>query len=514
MAGPYDYSINIPQPPAQNFLQSLMGIRQLQQMEEQSAIQQQQAAIQQQNAAFQQQMQPLEMEKARAAIAAQQSALAGSEQSRRQNEILFRQGQENRVREMEQQAVAQAQQRELVGKFTSLPPNAPMSEIVPIANQLLLLPGGDKVAKQAMDNFDALQQEFQKASKTALVTATTQLQAGDVEGAKKTYSTFEQAVRNSGGTNPQLVQLADGIKAQKMLLDLPNDQGVNSAKLAAVQMLSIVDPKAADTILQGEKVVVPAKEKQVDEEKRALDLEKERLQIRELEQKLDQVKPEKPLPSSLLRANAEINKSVDSANEMADKLEQASEAIRGLPSRGFLSEKYLQLKQIFRGVENPEITIRNNAAQLAGLGMLGAEKTAMGGAIRSNVQFQYATSKLPDAYQSPQALADKLAAQAQVQRKISKLMAIDAEWNSAFRGSQKAKTDEEILGYNVPAGTSRTQFKEMVAKELFPSQTTKPSPTAPTSNLGRPVSTGTLPVAPASGTPSDVDAILKQFGVR
>jgi hypothetical protein len=62
MAGPYDYTVNIPQPPAQNFLQSLMGIRQLQQMQEQSAIQQQQAAIQQQQAGFAQQMQPLQMQ--------------------------------------------------------------------------------------------------------------------------------------------------------------------------------------------------------------------------------------------------------------------------------------------------------------------------------------------------------------------------------------------------------------------------------------------------------------------
>ena len=78
MAGPYDYSINIPQPPAQNFLQSLMGIRQLQQMEEQSAISQQQAAIQQQNAAFQQQMQPLEMARIKAATDASTASVAES----------------------------------------------------------------------------------------------------------------------------------------------------------------------------------------------------------------------------------------------------------------------------------------------------------------------------------------------------------------------------------------------------------------------------------------------------
>ena len=82
MAGPYDYTVNIPQPPAQNFLQSLMGIRQLQQMEDQSAIQQQQAAIQQQQARFAQELQPLERQKLEAGIAAARANTAQSMASR------------------------------------------------------------------------------------------------------------------------------------------------------------------------------------------------------------------------------------------------------------------------------------------------------------------------------------------------------------------------------------------------------------------------------------------------
>ena len=83
MAGPYDYTVNIPQPPAQNFLQSLTGIMQLRQMQEQSALQQQQAAIAQQNAAFQQQMQPLEMDRIREQIKAAQASAAQSAASTR-----------------------------------------------------------------------------------------------------------------------------------------------------------------------------------------------------------------------------------------------------------------------------------------------------------------------------------------------------------------------------------------------------------------------------------------------
>lgn len=54
MAGPYDYTVNIPQPPAQNFLQSLTGIMQLRQMQDQAEIAKQQAA-------FAAQMQPLQL---------------------------------------------------------------------------------------------------------------------------------------------------------------------------------------------------------------------------------------------------------------------------------------------------------------------------------------------------------------------------------------------------------------------------------------------------------------------
>jgi hypothetical protein len=330
MAGQYDYSINIPQPPAQNFLQNLMGIRQLQQMDEQSAIQQQQAGFQAQQAQFAQEMQPLKIQEEKARIGQIGIATEAARENFRQGKLTFEQAQIDRANALRQQAAAQEKQQELLGKFTSLPANASMSEIVPIANQLLLLPGGDKISKQAMENFDALQQEYQKASKTALVTATNQLQAGDVEAAKKTYNTFEQAVRNSGGTNPQLIRLADGIKAQSMLLDLPNDQGVNSAKLAAVQMLSIIDPKAADTILKAnEQPTKSTKEKQVDEEKRALDLEKERLQIEEIRQKLNQSRDEKvkvfastnKYARELSDLSAENQKTADTAKGMLEKID-------------------------------------------------------------------------------------------------------------------------------------------------------------------------------------------------
>ena len=81
MAGPYDYTVNIPQPPAQNFLQSLTGIMQIRQMQDQSAIQQQQAGFQAQQAQFAQELQPLEKQRLEATIAAQRAGTSATQTS-------------------------------------------------------------------------------------------------------------------------------------------------------------------------------------------------------------------------------------------------------------------------------------------------------------------------------------------------------------------------------------------------------------------------------------------------
>lgn len=283
MAGPYDYSINIPQPPAQNFLQSLTGIMQLRQMQEQSALQQQQAA-------FQAQMQPLQLEAERARIGQIGQSTAAAAEALRQGRLTFEQAQQDRVRQMEQQAVAQAKQNELFGRLTSLPADAPMSDVVKIANELALYK--PEVSKQVMANFESYPQQFQKAAETALITATTQLQSDDIEGARKTYTDFAEAVKNSGAkNNPQLQSLVNSAESQAKLLGAEMPVATNIAKLSSLQLLGAINPKALDSIValektQAEGAISSAKQKQVDEEKRALELEKLRLQNKELEQKL------------------------------------------------------------------------------------------------------------------------------------------------------------------------------------------------------------------------------------
>ena len=350
MAGPYDYSINIPQPPAQNFLQSLTGIMQLRQMQDQSAIQQQQAAIQRQNAAFQQQMQPLQLEAERARIGQIGQATATSAEALRQGRLTFEQAQTDRIRGMEQQAVAQAKQNELFGRLTSFSADTPMSEILPVVNELALFK--PESAKQILQGLEMAPKQIQKATETTLVSAANQLKAGDIEGARNTYSTFAAAIQNSMGKNPEVKAIADAANVQAKLLDPQTGQaGINIAKASALELLGVFNPQALTSIvgadfggkqvdeekraldLEKERLQIDkikqelqagGKEKQVDEEKRALDLEKERLQIQEIKQKLDQAREEK------VKVFASTNKFAKELSDASATNQQSADIAKGI----------------------------------------------------------------------------------------------------------------------------------------------------------------------------------------
>ena len=157
MAGPYDYTVNIPQPPAQNFLQSLMGIQQLKQMQEQSAIQQQQAGFQMQQAQFAQEKQPLELAAMRAA---EKSALASAAESGERKGLIGTQAKAAEF-ELDQKKNFQADMNKLASdpskwtadKFMELGLKYPQSDWVNLAKMRNTLPTkvtnfGDNLGQQ------------------------------------------------------------------------------------------------------------------------------------------------------------------------------------------------------------------------------------------------------------------------------------------------------------------------------------------------------------------------------
>jgi len=469
MAGPYDYTVNIPQPPAQNFLQSLMGIRQLQQMEDQSAIQQQQAAIAQQNAAFQQQMQPLEMARAKAAIdaaraSAAQSAAGTAAQKLQTEGLQFTLDQRKQVSSaikafnenpdtgiVELAKVAPyMDDNARAGIAKSVPfyigqqidkALASDQEITPEqyqkwSNALTLLPTAEQ--QQARNAILSMPQNLQTFTKSGVVGITNAALNGDREAAMLASDEAAKALYNS---NHPAARVTAGLFDK--LTNQLKDESVDLRKVpvSALNVSTLIQDKAFQGAL--------------------IDTLKE-------SEAIQKATTEKPLPASITKDNLAIQKKVTAAEDQAEKLTQAAEAMKGMPSRNAVSEIWMGIKQKYGGVESPEIAIRNNAAQLSGLGMLGQETAAMGGAIRSNVQFQYATGKLPDAFQAPQELAKRLEAQAEVQRKLAKLMQVDAEWNTTFRANPKASKPAQIMGRDVEPGTTLFKFKEELTKELFP----------------------------------------------
>lgn len=462
MAGPYDYTINIPQPPAQNFLQSLLGIQQLKQMQEQSALQQQQAA-------FQQQMQPLQIQQLKEQInssRAQQGLLGTQtniaklnlEEKRLVSSTLQNYfsdetktikdlapalpyldatavenlGKAERVRVDEQVSKAINEGKEITA-----------SDIRGWSNRMTLLKGPEQ--QQFQQSFLAMPPNFQSAAKSGMINVVNAAFSGNNEQAKKSAEKVKAALEESKGTSPAAQAVADSFGKIVSLIDENPQIDKSILALQAVNAANLLgDARLAEDAL---KVV------------------KEFSGVAK-----DQAKPEKPLPSSIQKNIQAAEKRVDSLNEQAEKFSQAATAMASMPSRSALGEIWMSGLQKLLGVENPELAIRRNAAQLSGLGMLGQESQAMGGAIRSNVQFQYATGKLPDAFQSPQELAKRLESQAAVQRKFATLAQVDAEWDAAFRGNPKAQKAEQIMGRDVAPGTTIFKFKEELAKELFPAE--------------------------------------------
>jgi hypothetical protein len=270
MAGPYDYTVNIPQPPAQNFLQSLMGIQQLKGLQQQSQLAEQQAA-------FQQQMQPLQMQAEKARLDQIGQATAASAQAMRQGKLTFEQAQQDRTRGMEQQAATQ----KVYGELQSMSPSASLEEVTKVVNKLTVV--NPAIAKQVGDNYARYSEQYQNNAKLTAARAGALLDAGENQKASDVFAEAAKAIENTGGDNQLLKELQDGYKIQS-LLAISNPI---AAKTGVATLLGVIDPAALNAITAAGKQTTTGKDKQVDEERRALDLEKERLQIQEIQQKLD-----------------------------------------------------------------------------------------------------------------------------------------------------------------------------------------------------------------------------------
>jgi hypothetical protein len=176
--------------------------------------------------------------------------------------------------------------------------------------------------------------QFQAAAKSGMINAVNAAFAGNMEVARNSAAEVQQALLNSKDTSPAAKAVADSFGKIVNLIDQNPNIPKEILALNAVNAANLVgDPRLAEDALKVVKefgdVTKPAgaaKGKEVDEEKRALDLEKERLQIQELQQKLDAGRTEK------VKIYASQNKEGYKLNEEARNATLQAEKARGILS--------------------------------------------------------------------------------------------------------------------------------------------------------------------------------------
>jgi hypothetical protein len=536
MAGPYDYTVNIPQPPAQNFLQSLMGIRQLQQMEEQSAIQQQNAAIQQQQAAFAQQMQPLQMDAERARIAA---AKASAAQSGASTNLLGVQTSAAKLGLADKQLISSTLQNyfkdetktvkdlapilplldatavENLGKAEQIRVNNEVanklnsgeditaSDIRGWSNRQTLLKGPEQ--RQFQQSFLAMSPAFQNAAKSGMVNVVNSAFAGDFESAKKSAAEVQAALINSKDSSPAAKAVSDSFGKIVSLIDSPNGVDKNILALTAVNAANLIGDedlaKNALNVLKeyGDQTATgkTTKEKQVDEEKRELDLKKERLQIQELEQKVAAGRADKV--KIFASQNKEGYKLQEQANNQALQAQKARDILQTIDSvkdqlPKNIGESLLQdIKDRVPAWSNDISFLRT---QYKSLIAPEAKKNLPPGSA-SDADMKLAREGIMNAGASPKQLRKAVEIIARESENQAKYTEARLAWMSDNNGSVgNAVKNLDVFGSNVPKGTSLNAWWSKVGKNLDPYA--MPSEASP---------------AATGGAPSDVMNALKRAGI-
>ena len=413
MAGQFDYTVNIPQPPAQNFLQSLLGIQQLKGLQQQQDIQGQQAQ-------FAQQMQPLQIQTEQARLGQISQATETGAENLRQSKITFE----------ESQAVKE-QTKKLFGELQGMSANAPIEDVVKITNKLALI--NPPAAKQVNDNYNKLLEQYQNNVKIISTQARSLLEAGKYQDAADHYNEAAKAVKDKAGNNQNLLDLAKGYEIQaKLSISSPV-----AAKTGIATLLGVIDPPALTAITAYSKENAKA----------------------ELE---------RPLPSAIQKINKDLE---DKAKAFDANAAQASNVLEKLTSVPGWDTYYLGKKKITE-IQNffspqQELVLKNEEERLNKMEGLSEEARKQGRGIGSVRMMQLATSLLPDPWTNPKAAAEKLKLQIETSNRFSKIYNAEVEWNATFVGKNATK-DTEIAGVEVKKGQPKSSFISAYKDYMFP----------------------------------------------
>jgi len=501
MAGPYNYSINIPQPPAQNFLQSLMGIRQLQQMEDQSAIQQQNAAIAQQNAAFQQQMQPLEMQRLQEQIKAQQASagLLGIQTSAAKQALADKQLISSTIQSYANDKTKTVEDLipilplldstavENIGKAEQIRVNREVdtalkegreitaNDIRGWSNRQTLLKGPEQ--RQFQQSFLAMSPAFQSAAKSGMVNVVNSAFAGDFEAAKKSAAEVQAALINSKDSSPASKSVSNSFGKIVDLINSPTGVDKHTLALTAVNAGILVGDE--DLVKNGLNIVKEygdqtatgktTKEKQVDEQKAELEREKLKLGNQKLQQEIDAAR------DTDVKKFASENKEGYKLNEQARfQLSQAQKAKEILQTVDSLqSQLPKNIGQSFVQYLRDKVPAYSNdisflRTQYEALVAPEAKKNLPPGSA-SDADMREARKGITSRNATPEQFRKAVELIARETENQAKYTEATLQWMSKNRGSVgSAVRDMSVFGSNVPKGASLNAWWSKVGKNLDP----------------------------------------------
>jgi uncharacterized protein (UPF0147 family) len=527
---PYNYSIDLPAPPADNFLQNIMGIAQLQQMGQQQKIQAQQAA-------FQKEMQPLEMARIKAATDASNASTrllgvqtTGAKAALADKQLISStlQGYANDKTKTIEDLIPilpllDTTAVENIGKAEQIRVNREVdtalkegkeitaNDIRGWSNRQTLLKGPEQ--QQFQQSFLAMTPQFKEAAKTGMISAVNAAFAGNMGEARKAAAEVQQALINSKDSSPASKSVSNSFGKIVDLIDQDPNLPKEVLALNVVNAAGLIgEPKLAEETLKVYKefgdLIRPSgtgsgKGKEVDEEKRALDLkkseldiEKERLQIRELQQKVDAGRVQKV--RDFASANKEGYKLKEQADSQALQAQKALDILQTIDSVKDQLPKNIG-QSLLQDIKDRVPALSNDISflrtQYKSLIAPEAKKNLPPGSA-SDADMKLAREGIMNAGASPKQLRKAVEIIARETENQAKYTEAKLAWMSDNNGSVgNAKKDLDVFGSNVPKGTSLNAWWSKVGKNLDPYA--MPSEASP--------KTG--------GAPSDVMNALKRAGI-
>lgn len=455
MPGPYDYTVNIPQPPAQNFLQSLTGIMQLRQMQQQSEI-----AAQQQ--AFAVQQQPLQTQQLEAQIAASQASAAHSGAA---TNLLGVQTEETKRRN---QQLADFQSEAL--KLSDAPESWNASNLKSLAMKSAAV---NPESFNAMRNLMAdLPNKESNLLTSAASTTLLAVQQGKPDIAKSVLDDQIKAAEDA-----KLGTAITFLKAARSQLDTNPE----AAALSATSFLLSANPKAFDDTLKA--LEAPGKMAQtaaLTEEAQAK-AAKARGESATGEVEIKDVFTKKLLKDSIDKAK-EYSEKADTALSILDKIDSGEVS---LPS-GFIGnavqyvrDKVPALANDITALKKDYIRIKNSEA---------IKNLPKGSASDKDVAF--AKEGLMSENANPAQFRNAVEAMARLNSVDSSYNEAQAAWVSRNGNIGDAKREISVLGDMVPKGTGFREWWKKSGSSLVSGQVGASAPTKTDQITGTPDLTG------------------------